>query len=69
MYHGQKFSGWRFLCAGRRQSGQTPYWENHARLKNRLMGDQLFDKWCKLPNRALALYWRLHPDEALASNK
>jgi hypothetical protein len=46
-----------------------PYWIGHARYKNRLLGDLLFEKWNKRPQSAYKLYWRLHPDEYLGSKE
>lgn len=55
---------YRYLCyGGRMQSGPTPYHWRHAEFKNRIVSDLHFNKWKDKPNRAKALYWRLHPEE------
>ena len=40
-----------------------PYHLAHRKIKNRLLGDLLFDKWHKRPTGAYKLYWRTHPKE------
>lgn len=60
-----EFSGMKFLFRFRRQTGPTPYCLAHSR--NKGMSDTIreikFLKWCKRPNRACALYWRIHKEE------
>lgn len=68
-YGDHKFAKFTYLCKGRRQSGQTPYWIGHRAIKKRLLSDQLFDRWSDRPNAAKALYWRMHPDEYKQANK
>lgn len=43
-----------------------PYHRVHAKIKGRLLGDLLFEKWHKRPTSAYKLYWRLHPKEEQA---
>jgi hypothetical protein len=64
-----RFATWRYLWKGRRQTGVTPYCNAHRKFKRRRFSDQLFSKWVEGPDRAKALYWRLHPTEELAMIK
>ena len=59
-------SGLRFSIT-RMRWASCPYWLGHRALKNRLLGELLFDKWNKRPTSAYKLYWRTHPGEYEAS--
>ena len=72
MHYHTKFSGINYYIrnSGRRQTGQCPYNIAHRKTQGRgkLQGRLLFKKWVNRPNRAYALYWRMHPQEELAVN-
>lgn len=61
-----KFSGGRFWQRHRMQTDSCPYNIAHCLVQKRLLNDLLFEKWQKRPNRAYALYWRMHSKEAQA---
>ena len=62
-------SGWRFCVEYQMKfSAQCPYWIGHKDVKNRILGDLLFEKWHKRPKSAYKLYWRTHPTEYEAAN-
>lgn len=62
-------SGWRFCIEYRMKfAAQCPYWLAHRDIKNRSIGELLFEKWNRRPQRAYKLYWRTHPGEYEAAN-
>lgn len=63
-------SGWRFCIEYQMKFAATcPFWFGHRKIKNRLLGELLFQKWNKRPRTSYKLYWRLHPYEYEQSKK
>ncbi len=63
-YHSRTaWNGWRFALKYQFKNGPCPYHLAHRNIKNRLLGDLLFEKWNKRPSSAYKLYWRMHPAE------